>query len=99
MENYHLVSRWADTISADKALEEITTLREKYTWLKCDESFLFISQMAEDLPKVLNVVKLQEKQNAVLREKNRRNDEYIRVNGLADEIILDDLRKKFNIDI
>lgn len=99
MENYQLVQQWASKITAEKAFDEMERLRLKYPWLKCDESFQFISEMKNDLPKILNIIKLQERQNTVLREKNRRNEEYIRVNGLADECILNDLKAKFGIDI
>lgn len=99
MENYQLVSQWAANLTAEKAKDELELLRLKYPWLKCDESMEFITKMCEDLPKMLNIIKSQEMQNAILREKNRRSDEYIRVSGLADEVILNDIQKKFNIDI
>lgn len=99
MENYHLVSQWAATINAEKAYNELNNLRTKYPWLKCDESFEFISKMYRDLPKMLHIIVLQEKQNAVLRHSDEKMRAYIKANQMADEVIIDDLRKKFNIDI
>jgi hypothetical protein len=99
MENYHLVCQWASNLKADKAYEEIQNLKAKHAWLKCDESFQFIQTMYEDLPKMLNIIKLQEKQNAVLRHSEEKLRGYIHANQMADECILDDIQKKFNIDI
>lgn len=99
MENYHLVSQWASTVNAEKAYQELNNLRTKYPWLRCDESFEFVSRMYRDLPKMLNIIVLQEKQNAVLRRSDDNLRGYIKANNLADEVIIDDLRKKFNIDI
>lgn len=99
MQNYHLVQQWASKISADPAFNELEGLRLKYPWLRCDQSFEFLSRMREDLPRILNIIKLQEKQNAVLRMKNEKNEGYIKANGLADELILNDIKQKFNIEI
>lgn len=99
MENYKLVSQWAASLNVEKAFKELNNLRTKYPWLRCDESFQFISQMHEDLPKMLHVIVLQEKQNAVLRFSDQNLRGYINANKLADEAIIDDLRKKFNIEI
>lgn len=99
MENFYLVSQWASTLSADKAKEELENLRAKYAWLKCEESWLFVLTMAQDLPRVLNIIKLQEKQNAMLRYENEKLHGYIKANNMADEVIIDDLQKKFNIEI
>jgi hypothetical protein len=93
------VNQWASSINTDKALTEIVNLKAKYPWLKCPETLEFIKKMDEDLPKILNIIKMQEKQNAVLRRSDEITRGYIHANGLADEVILDDLKKKFNIDI
>lgn len=55
--------------------------------------------MHEDLPKILNIIKLQEKQNAVLKMANEKLNGYIKANNLADELILDELRDKYQFDI
>lgn len=99
MENFHLVSQWASTINVDKALEELNSLKTKHAWLKCEETLLFLTQMAQELPKILNIIKLQEKQNAILRHSDSKLRGYIKANNMADELIIDDIRKKFNIDI
>lgn len=99
MENFHLVSQWAATINTEKAFNELNNLRLKYPWLKCDESFEFISKMHLDLPKMLHIIVLQEKQNAILRRSDEITRGYIKANQLADEVILNDLAKKFNIEI
>lgn len=99
MENFHLVSQWAATINTEKAFNELNNLRLKYPWLKCDESFEFISKMHMDLPKMLHIIVLQEKQNAILRRSDEITRGYIKANQLADEVILNDLAKKFNIEI
>lgn len=99
MENYHLVSRWAATINTEKAFQELNNLRQKYPWLKCDETFEFVSTMHKDLKKMLHIIILQEKQNAILRRSDENLRGYIHANRLADECILNDIREKFNIDI
>ena len=99
MENYHLVSQWASSLNADKAFKEILDLKAKYRWINCPESISFITKMYEDLPKILNIIKMQEKQNMVLRRSDENLRGYIHANGLADEVILDDIKKRFNIEI
>lgn len=99
MENFHLVSQWAATIKTEKAFQELSNLKTKYPWLKCDEAFAFVSQMHQDLPRMLHIIVLQEKQNAILRRSDEKLRGYIKANNMADEVIIDDLRKKFNIDI
>jgi hypothetical protein len=95
MENYQLVNQWASKISADKAFRELLDFKDRYSWAKLPESTLFLSQMAEDLPKILNIIKLQEKQNAILRYENSRLTEYIEVNRMADELMLDEIKSKY----
>lgn len=99
MENYHLVNQWASSIKADKAFKELQDFKAKYAWAKLSETTDFVTQMHEDLPRILHIIKLQEKQNAALRAANERHLEYIRVSGLADECIINDIKEKFNIDI
>lgn len=99
MENYQSVNQWAAGLNAEAAMKEIETLRLKHPWLRCEESFDFIKSMHEDLPKILNIIKLQEKQNAVLRHSEEKLRGYIQANKLADEVILDDIAKRFNIDL
>lgn len=99
MENYLLVKQWAASISADKANNELETFKAKYTWAKLVETDKFVSQMAQDLPKVLKIIEKQEKVNAALRMENERLNGYIKANQMADECIINDLAKKFNIDI
>ena len=99
MENYKLVNQWAASLTADKAFKEILDFKAKYSWVKLLESTSFIGHMHEDLPKILNIIRLQEKQHAVLRMENEKLRKYIEVNGLADECILNSLKEKFGIDI
>ena len=81
MKNYQLVEQWAAGVNADKAYDEISKLRLKYPWLKCDESYKLICEMYTDLPKIINIIKAQEKQNTVHRE-------FVRVSRMADEAIV-----------
>ena len=99
MENYHLVNQWASKISADKAFRELLDFKDKYSWAKLPEATAFLSKMSEDLPKILNIIKLQEMQNAILRRSDDNLRGYIEANKLADECIIDDLKNKFNLDI
>lgn len=90
MTNYQKVLQWAATINPEKAKVEIDTLKLKYPWLKCDESVKFITQMFEDMPKVLEIIKLQEKQNAMHRK-------FVEVSKIADEAIVKAIEAKFNL--
>lgn len=92
MKNYQAVEQWAATINADKAYDEISKLRLKYPWLKCDETYKAIVKLYTDLPKIINIIKLQEKQNAMHRQ-------FIHVNKLADEAIVKAIAEKFKIEI
>ena len=94
-----MVCQWAVAITADKSLKEIVDLKSKYPWLKCPETLEFIYKMSEDLPKILNIIKLQEKQNTVLKYENQKLKDYIDVNRMADELILDEIREKYKIDL
>lgn len=99
MENYHLVSKWAASLNTEKAFKELNNIRQKYPWLKCHETFEFVSMMNRDLQKMLHIIVLQEKQNAILRRSDDNLRGYIHANGLADELILNDIKAKFNIEI
>lgn len=90
MTNYEKVAQWATTLNADKALLEMEMLRLKYPWLKCEESFQFIKQMVEDLPKIAQIVKHQEKQNAIHRK-------FIEVSEIADKAIINAIESRFDL--
>lgn len=95
MENYRLVCQWAANIKTEKAYNELSNLMLKYPWLKCAETLKLVSQMNEDLPRILNIITLQEKQNSILRVENERLKNYIHVNRLADEFLLDEIKTKY----
>lgn len=90
MTNYESVRQWAITVKVDKALAEMQALKAKYPWLKCDHTIEKLMQLDADLPKMINIILHQEKQNAMHRE-------YIRVNGLADTAIAEAIKAKFNL--
>ena len=90
-----MVCQWAAQIKTDKTFKEITDLKVKYPWLRCPETLAFIRQMSEDLPKILNIIKLQEKQNAMLRFENEKLHGYINANRMADEFLLDEIKAKY----
>jgi hypothetical protein len=92
MTNYEAVRQWTATLNADKAYNEISELKKKYPWLKCDESFKLIAKMYTDLPKIANIIKLQEKQNAI-------HEKYIEVNQLADAAIVTAIASQYNIEL
>lgn len=81
MENYEAVHQWAATVNVSKALQEIEGLKARYPWLKCDETLAALRKMNEDLPKIIHIIKFQEKQNAI-------HQRVIDVNHLADEAIV-----------
>jgi hypothetical protein len=101
MENYQLVNQWAASVNSDRALTELTDYLARNPWMakKIPETVAFIQKMAEDLPKIMLIIKSQEKQNAVLRMKNDNLNGYIKANQLADECILNDIKEKFKIEI
>jgi hypothetical protein len=92
MRNYEAVRQWASTVNATKAYEEINKLKLKYPWLKCDESFLFIEKMDRDLPKILNIILLQEKQNTI-------QERVMQVNNMADAAIIKAVAERLNVQI
>ena len=89
MQNYEAIEQWAASLNADKAYKEIMVLKEKYPWMKCDESFKVIVKMYTDLPKIANMIKAQEKLNACYRR-------IIDVNHLADEAIISAVIEKYH---
>jgi len=94
-----MVKQWASSIRADKALKELTEFKAKYSWAKLDEVERYLKMMVTDLPKITHIVELQEAQNYAVKKKNYDLENYIKVNQMADELIIDDIRKKFNIEI
>lgn len=90
MTNYESVRQWAVTVNVNEALKEMIDLKAKYPWLKCDKTITKLQKLDEDLPKMINIILHQEKQNAQHRE-------YIRVNGLADTAIAEAIKSKFNL--
>lgn len=90
MTNYESVRQWAITVKVDEALAEMKALKLKYPWLKCDKTIEKLMKLDEDLPKMINIILHQEKQNSMHRE-------YIRVNGLADTAIAEAIKSKFNL--
>lgn len=85
-----MVEQWASTLNATEAMNEITKLKLKYPWLKCDESFSFIEKMHNDLKKITSIIKLQEKQNAIHKR-------FIEVNQIADEAIVKAIQAQYNL--
>lgn len=90
MQNYEKVDQWATGLNSDKALYEIEALKLKYPWLKCDESHKLILMIARDMPKIISIIKLQEKQNALHRR-------FVEVSRLADETIVPAIEALYNI--
>ena len=90
MENYQAVKQWAATVNIDGAVKELTDLKAKYPWLKCQVTVDTLLQLSADLPKIVQIIMHQEKQNAIHRE-------YICVNGLADTAIAEAIKAKFNL--
>ena len=90
MKNYQLVEQWASTITAEAAYIELSAIKTKYPWLRCDKSLDTLKKLSVDLPKIVMIIKSQEKQNAVHRR-------YIELNGLADDAIISAIRDKYNL--
>lgn len=91
-ETYEMVSQWASGLNANKAFDEITGLKLKYPWLKCDESLKFIEMMKKDLPSIVKIIRLQEMQNTY-------SELLINVNGYADEAIVKAAAVRLNISL
>lgn len=90
MENYKAVKQWAATVNIDEAINELVNIKQKYPWLKIPKIEQTLMQLSTDMPKIVNIITHQEKQNAIHRE-------YIRVNGLADTAIAEAIKAKFNL--
>jgi hypothetical protein len=90
MQNYEKVSQWAATINTERALQEIEALKAKYPWLKCEESLKLIKTLSTDMPKIINIIKHQEKQNAMHRK-------FIDVSQIADEAIVNAITSQYNL--
>lgn len=90
MKNYEAVHQWAATVNLEKGLVELEGLKVKYPWLKCDEALEALHKMNKDLPDIIKIIKLQEKQNAMHRE-------FVSVNQLADEAIVNAIKVKFDL--
>ena len=90
MKNYELVHQWASAINMDRAYKEITDIKKKYQWIKCDETLSFMMKLSSDLPKIMEIIKQQEKQNSMHRE-------FIRVSKIADEAIVKAIELKFDL--
>ena len=99
MRNYEAVSQWAATIDITEGLKELKALKEKYPWLKCDNTLDTLKRFDKELPAIVRIITIQEKQNAVMRFKIARLEKFIELNGMADQAIMDDIAKKFNIDL
>lgn len=99
MLNHQMVKQWASSIRADKALKELLDFKAKHTYYKLTEVTTYLAKMYEDLPRITHIIELQEAQNDLLRKENNKLRKYIEVNQMADELIIDDIRKKFNIEI
>jgi hypothetical protein len=90
MKNYELVEQWAATIQAEPAYNELLDLKVKYPWMKCEKSLETIKKLYNDLPKIMMIIKHQEKQNAIHRK-------YIEVNGLSDSAIIEAIVKQYKL--
>jgi hypothetical protein len=90
MKNYEMIEQWLATLNTAEAMTEITNLRLKYPWLKCNESYLLIDKMHKDLKKIAGIIKLQEKNNAI-------HQRFIEVNQMADEAIVKAITAKYNL--
>lgn len=99
MSNYEAVSRWAASLSAGDALEELEAFTSKYAWAKLAKTSALVKQLHDDLPKIGMIVKLQEKRIAMLEHEIRNLRGFIEANRLADEIILDEIKAKYDIDL
>lgn len=90
--NSDLISQWSAGLNAEKALNEIKALKQKYPWLKCDETLKFVEKMNSDLPKIIQIVKLQETQNKL-------NEGIIHAHYYADEAIVRAAATRLGIEL
>lgn len=99
MSNYEAVSRWAASLSAGDALEELQAFTAKYPWAKLAKTSALVKQFHDDLPKIGMIVKLQEKRIAMLEFEINKLRGFIQANRMADEILLDEIKAKYDIDL
>lgn len=92
MRNYEAILMWASTVNLDKSIDELAMIKQKYPWLKMPEITKTMLQMSEDIPKIVNIAKHQEKQNAIHRQ-------FYRVSAIADEAIIRAVADKMGYDI
>lgn len=92
MRNYELVNQWASTLNVDAALKELSDLKEKYTWLKCDQSLEALRKFSDDLPKIVTIIMHQEKQNAIHRQMHD-------VTTQADKAIIEAMIEQYQIKV
>jgi predicted dithiol-disulfide oxidoreductase (DUF899 family) len=92
MKNHQAVNQWIASINPERAYDELTRLRKKYPWLKCDESYAMLAKLMIDLPKLNEIIKQQEKQLAL-------HNEFIRVSRMADEAIVHAVASKAGITL
>lgn len=76
----------------DPGIKELQAAKLKYPWLKVDEALKTLERLQKDLPSIVKIIVLQEKQNAIHRK-------FIEVNQMADTAIIEAITKKFNIDL
>lgn len=91
MKNYEAVAQWAATVNLDKAIDELTAFKARYPWAKLGETERQLLKLSADMPKIISIIKHQEKQNTIHRE-------FVRVSKIADEAIVKAICVKFNID-
>lgn len=90
MKNHQAVNQWIASVNPERAYDELVRLRDKYKWLKCDETYKLLSKLMIDLPKINEIIKQQEKQLAM-------HQEFIRVSRMADEAIVHAVASKAGI--
>lgn len=90
MTNYTAVRQWAATVKVDEALKEMSGLKAKYPWLKCEKTMAVLEKLDGELGMMMQVILHQEKQNAILRQ-------VIETNKYADETIVEAIKTKFNL--
>lgn len=91
MKNYQAVHQWTATLNVDAAVHELETAMLKYPWLKCQEALTTLQKMQKQLPDVIKIIKLQEKQNAIHRE-------FVGVSRIADVAIVEGIKSQYNIE-
>lgn len=75
-----------------EALQELQNLKAKYPWLKCDKSLEALERLSKDLPDIVKIIKLQEKQNAIHRR-------FIEASKFADDAIVKAMIEQYKIKL